>query len=1322
MAISSQQLASASKQMPSIPSTSLVDDLKDLQCSHQSSFIALGHHAGSSTSSPGLRYDSTSLIILAKGSLEEDGGFDGLCQILFSFQNEVQFIFLKFCAKIVLVQLVSEFTSAVQRARSMVFGRSLAAQMPVSNHLDNKVNMVTINDISQLTDSFLRAQLVLGSSNAPSSFIPRSFTQSSISSFQAAESSKGSPSVNGHTPPDVPISVSSATLHSSPFPQSNSLSTIDTSSSNSHATHLSFTGLPAVGLGIGGFGRSAISPFRETFEGVSDAYDGMMLGVEDDHKRESDNTVLPFAKLNEPNGFPSSPMNEIGGEQMKTESTIGGDSESGLEDSLHPQFPDPPKRNSQLSNLGLPLQKGEGRLSTSMSTTSGLIDSYQDRYSLERQRSKMKESGSDSLFTLSKTSFGDLDFGIDSGHFSRNAIHTRSIRHAPSLPSMLNSISDGSSALGVGSGGVNHGGERTPQELNYKSGSGHKVRQKSISNRNRQNRPASFSASSVMTHESVFAELQNARDLVFVDQNDSYSFEELERERLDFLRWKEEQERMILAKEKQRERQRRLIDEAKREKVMKKLLIEQGLLDQIATTSIAIDDEKENKVDGKQHAKVIRPTKSKSTLSTNSQSDECKVETKSGTSTKARSKRSFTTGTRSTQSPLHPPPPLPLPKSPTEQKKKASLGSMDDIAAIYARHTKTQSEEVYDGVESLKKSIQDLKSITFPNESDPNSRSTRDKTSRQQITPPLAGSVKAAIEREMRRPVITLEGHVRPRVRQMRAHNYGDHNQSSVDALQPSLSADGSDDIAKSPLIKSMMEAQQKRQLSGQSTQSHRSSDHSDAFIENAEDTGLSFVSPITPVSPALIKIVDPDGKHVGSGWALSEVKGMQVGSPVDKELPVLPVTSNRRTMGSPTPSLLHLSEMVGFTIDTPEEEKKPISEKLSSKRGTLSDASEIDIAATHDAEEQRAPNPSGISTTSSFELLDEKAKKIQSSPTLTEGSEERQGTFSSSHAHSSSMNTYTTDTALTQTSSMTLIDQIFRSKLSEPQKKSLTGEDAQSKEKAGLTNDQFSAILARQNQLDNLLSDLQRKRTITKEVEASARARWARQQVERQRLNAYERSMLESEERLRRARTDDLSMKEEEKQRQLEDEQAEVEKRIIEEEERRKILIRQKEIRNEKLRVAKEMQLQLHQEIKGMQQSRQQRRLQLHQEFKEKIDSKDCLLKGSLTIQFGSVQGFRRSLFELYNDRLSLFDESKNDQSKKLIETIKITKGSILKLSEAFEEVQMPHAFSLHLASDVQSGFLSGLKEPIIAFTDNELSKEQLMAGLAVLSGLEAK
>ena len=202
----------------------------------------------------------------------------------------------------------------------------------------------------------------------------------------------------------------------------------------------------------------------------------------------------------------------------------------------------------------------------------------------------------------------------------------------------------------------------------------------------------------------------------------------------------------------------------------------------------------------------------------------------------------------------------------------------------------------------------------------------------------------------------------------------------------------------------------------------------------------------------------------------------------------------------------------------------------------------------------------------------------------------------------------------------------------------------------------------------------------------------------------------------------DDLSTKEEEKQRQLEDEQAEVERRIIEEEERRKIVIRQKEIRNEKLRIAKEIQLQLHQEIKGMQLSRQQRRLQIYQNFKEKIDSKDCLLKGSLTIQFGSGQGFRRSLFELYNDHLSLFDESKNDLGKKSIETIKITKGSILNLSEAFEEVQVPHAFSLHLASDVQSGFLSGLKEPIIAFTDNELSKEQLMAGLTVLSGLEAK
>jgi hypothetical protein len=196
----------------------------------------------------------------------------------------------------------------------------------------------------------------------------------------------------------------------------------------------------------------------------------------------------------------------------------------------------------------------------------------------------------------------------------------------------------------------------------------------------------------------------------------------------------------------------------------------------------------------------------------------------------------------------------------------------------------------------------------------------------------------------------------------------------------------------------------------------------------------------------------------------------------------------------------------------------------------------------------------------------------------------------------------------------------------------------------------------------------------------------------------------------------------EEKRQRQLEDEQAQVERRIIEEEERRKIVTRQKEIRNEKLRIAQEMQTQLHQEIKGMQQSRQQRRLQIYQELEKKIDSKDCLLNGSLTIQFGSGQRFRRAYFELFNDRLNLYSESKDEQNKKLIETIKVQKGSILKLSEAFEEVQVPHAFSLNLASESQSGTLNTLKETIIAYTDNELSKEQLMAGLSVLSGLETK
>lgn len=1341
MVTTSAQSASGSPPKPNISPSPLIGSLKELQHSHQASFIVLGHQSGNNSPSSGLRFDSAKLVIHAKGSLEEDGGFDGLRQILFT-QLDFQFVFLKFCSKVVLVQLLPEYTSAVQRARSMVFGRSLAAQMPISNHrdhLNSKVNVVTINDVSQLTDSFLRTQLAIGST----SFMPRSFTQSSISSLQAGSSSNGSPSAYGHTP-DVPMSVSSATLNSSPFPQSNSLSTIDTSSSLSHGTHISFSGLPAVGLGIGGFGRSAISPFRETFEDESDAYGGMMLQVadDDDKKRESSGTIMPISRLNESIGFrsSSSPINEPGAVQMRRESTIGGDSESGLEDSLHPQFPDPPKRNSQLSRLDVPLQNDEGRLSTSMSTTSGLIDSYQQRYSFEQKlESQMRESGSDSLFALSKKSFGDFDLSGDSGHFSRNAIHTRSIRHAPSLPSILNSISDGSSAV-IGGGLIvrtNNGTGEVPQTTNEWNKSGQLQNKHSISNRSRQNRPASFSASSVMTHESVFAEYQNARDHIFVDQNDSYSFEELERERLDFLRWKDDQERIILAKEKQRERQRRLIDEAKRERVMKKLLIEQGIADQSVTPTI-IDDEKENKMqetDVKQSGKVIRPTKSKSTLSTNSQSDEGKVETKSGASTKARSKRSYTTGTRTTQSPLHPPPPIPLPKSPSEsiakgQKKKVSEGSMDDIAAIFARHANSQSDELYDGVESLKRSIQELKNVTLPNDSEEkNFRTSREKTNRQQNMPPLAGKVKAAIEREMRRPVITLEGHVRPRVRQMRSQMFGDQSHSAPDALQPSISVDGNDDVQKSPLIKSMMEAQHKAQISGQSAHSQRSSDHTDAFIEKSADTSFSF--PTTSVSPAVIKVVDPDGKHVGSGWALSEVKGMQVGSPVDKELPVLPTSSGERKTESPTPSLLHISEMVGFAIDTSEEEKKSISEKISTKRGTFSDASEVDVSASHDSEPQRNALSSGLSIGSSTaQILDEEKeeeKKKEPLPTSTGGSDDRQRINSTKVKSNSfdsipSWNHDTADTTLTQTSSMTLMDQIFRSKLNDPQQRSSAGEVVEPKEKAGMSNDQFSAILARQNQLDNLLSDLQRKRTITKEVEGAARARWARQQVERQRLDAYERSLLESEERLRRARTNDMSIKEEKRQRQLEDEQAQVERRIIEEEERRKIVTRQKEIRNEKLRIAQEMQTQLHQEIKGMQQSRQQRRLQIYQELEKKIDSKDCLLNGSLTIQFGSGQRFRRAYFELFNDRLNLYSESKDEQNKKLIETIKVQKGSILKLSEAFEEVQVPHAFSLNLASESQSGTLNTLKETIIAYTDNELSKEQLMAGLSVLSGLETK
>ncbi|PWN48999.1 hypothetical protein IE53DRAFT_411936 [Violaceomyces palustris] len=266
-------------------------------------------------------------------------------------------------------------------------------------------------------------------------------------------------------------------------------------------------------------------------------------------------------------------------------------------------------------------------------------------------------------------------------------------------------------------------------------------------------------------------------------------------------------------------------------------------------------------------------------------------------------------------------------------------------------------------------------------------------------------------------------------------------------------------------------------------------------------------------------------------------------------------------------------------------------------------------------------------------------------------------------------------------------------------------------------------------------------------EAEGLARAKWAREQADRDRLDAYERSVLESAERQRRLAVERLRQEEARRAEEAKREKArkeKEEKEAIEEAERRRRDAMEREAR---LRKEMEEKAERMRDLAEKEEQRLAEREGLIRQFKELDLGGKVVLNGSLTIQGAGSIVWRRRWFELHGNGMTLY-KSRTETSKVLGE-IRL-RANVRRISDAFEECQMANSFKLEIgggqgaedekrleeADKVGDGSEHGsggggggdgsvrsesdvdIKTWLI-YTDTEQDKEILLSGISVIASV---
>ncbi|KAE8244149.1 hypothetical protein A4X13_0g6797 [Tilletia indica] len=229
-------------------------------------------------------------------------------------------------------------------------------------------------------------------------------------------------------------------------------------------------------------------------------------------------------------------------------------------------------------------------------------------------------------------------------------------------------------------------------------------------------------------------------------------------------------------------------------------------------------------------------------------------------------------------------------------------------------------------------------------------------------------------------------------------------------------------------------------------------------------------------------------------------------------------------------------------------------------------------------------------------------------------------------------------------------------------------------------------------------------------EKEAIARAKWAKEQATRDRLDAWERSLLESAERNRRETVERLRQEE---TRRADEARLESERQAIQEQEALAEAARRRDLAHEREnRIKKEYELRRAGDEEALNRAAQREaaRLKLKKRLEELELGKSMVLNGSITVQLGDSLIWRRRWFELRGNSMLLY-KSEHEKAD-VLERIDL-RGSIRSVTDAYEECQMVNSFKVTFVDDAP--FSS-----ITAYTDTPEDKDVLRSGIEVVSSIE--
>lgn len=269
---------------------------------------------------------------------------------------------------------------------------------------------------------------------------------------------------------------------------------------------------------------------------------------------------------------------------------------------------------------------------------------------------------------------------------------------------------------------------------------------------------------------------------------------------------------------------------------------------------------------------------------------------------------------------------------------------------------------------------------------------------------------------------------------------------------------------------------------------------------------------------------------------------------------------------------------------------------------------------------------------------------------------------------------------------------------------------------------EQIKSVRELQKRLEFELSEANRRGRERSEAEAAARAKWAKDQAQRNALDAYERSKLEHEERQRRAKVEATRLEEELRAQEVraEKQRAEDQEREVLEEARKRQECRR--MREERLKEEVQHQASLKAERQERKRLAAEQRKKLVQVMREKLEGTDegtPVLDGLLRAQLGEGKSWRTRYFELHRDAIVLFKSQRERDSPppERLELSQYLRNGSESMEDNYEYCLAPNSCLLRFekeSTSVAAGTALEVFEVTVAFPSNE-DREIFLAALEV-------